>query len=63
MAGAPRTPTGLSVTDAGAPAVLTTSWRGHGAVPTARQILAVGDVHGRAGALEQLLRHLAALPA
>ena len=61
MAGAARAPTESLVTDADAPAVLTTPWRGHGAAPTDRQLLAVGDVHGRAGALERLLRHLAAL--
>ena len=43
--------------------VLTTPWRRHGAAAPDRQILVVGDVHGRAGALERMLGHLAALPA
>ena len=43
--------------------VLTTPWRGHGAAAPDRPMLVIGDVHGRAGALERMLGHLAALPA
>ena len=43
--------------------VLTAPWRGHGAAAPDRQLLVIGDVHGRAGALERMLGHLAALPA
>ena len=44
------------------PTVLTTPWREHGAAPPGRQVMAVGDVHGRARALARLLDHLAGLP-
>lgn len=44
------------------PPMLTTPWRAHGAAPTEGQLLVIGDVHGRADALERLLRHLRELP-
>ncbi len=42
--------------------MISTQWREHRAQPAEGQLLVVGDVHGRAGALARLLDHLHALP-